>query len=153
MCSQGQFGRASKVLPSEDLAPNKKATLKALESYNRKKSYPVSVYLTTLHPMSSNSVKMLFMKTFSRHTAALPSKMFPEHLRHAVDCTATDRSEFALKMITKFLNFGSRGLFPDYFFQSTLLRFTHGFIQKEMWGASDSSWQSVATPHSKMFVK
>ena len=38
--------------------------------------------------------------------------MFPEHLQHAVDCTAPDRSEFALKAITKFVNFGSRGLFP-----------------------------------------
>ena len=49
--------------------------------------------------------------TFSKHTAAGPFKMFPEHLQHEVDCTAPDRSEFALKAITKFVNFGSRGLF------------------------------------------
>ena len=40
--------------------------------------------------------------------------MFPEYLQHAVDCTAPDRSEFALKPITKFVNFGSRGLFPAF---------------------------------------
>ena len=40
--------------------------------------------------------------------------MFPEHLQHAVDCTAPDWSEFALKAITKFVNFGSRGLFPAF---------------------------------------
>ena len=38
--------------------------------------------------------------------------MFPKHLQRAVDCFATDRSEFALKAVTKFVNFGSRGLFP-----------------------------------------
>ena len=38
--------------------------------------------------------------------------MFPKNLQHAVDCTAPDRSEFALKAITKFVNFGSRSLFP-----------------------------------------
>ena len=40
--------------------------------------------------------------------------MFPGHLRYAVDRTAPDRSEFALKAITKFVNFGSRGLFPAF---------------------------------------
>ena len=40
--------------------------------------------------------------------------MFSEQLQHAVDCTAPDRSEFALKAITKFVNFGSRGLFPAF---------------------------------------
>ena len=60
----------------------------------------------------SENVAYEQLKTFSKHTAASPSKMSPEHLQHAVDCTAPDRSEFALKAIPKFVNFGSRVLFP-----------------------------------------
>ena len=156
MCLEGQYGRAAKVLASEGLAPDIKALFKALEKLHPKEPIPdVSLpdnIASNAFQFSENAVYEQ-LKTFSKHTAAGPSKMFPEHLQHAVDCTAPDRSEFALKAITKFVNFGSRGLFPVFYFQSTLLRFTHGFILKEWWGASDSSWQSVATPHSKMLGK
>ena len=54
------------------------------------------------------------LKTFSKYTAAGPSKMYPEHLLHAVECTAPDYSESALKAITRFVNTGSRGKFPSY---------------------------------------
>ena len=38
--------------------------------------------------------------------------MSPKHLQHTVDCTAPDRSEFALNAIPQFVNFGSMVLFP-----------------------------------------
>ena len=137
-----------KSLASEGLAPDNKATFKALEKLHPKEPIPdVSLsddIASNAFQFSENAVYEQ-LKTFSKHTAAGPSKMFPEHLQHAVDCTAPDRSEFALKAITKFVNFGSRGLFPVFIY--------HGFIQKERWGASNSSWRSVATPHSKMLGK
>ena len=37
LCLQGQFGRAAKILSSEGLAPNSRATLKALEELHTKK--------------------------------------------------------------------------------------------------------------------
>ena len=40
--------------------------------------------------------------------------MFPERFQHAVDSTAPDRSKFALKAVTKIVNFGNRGLFPAF---------------------------------------
>ena len=54
------------------------------------------------------------MKFFSKYTAAGTSKMYPEHLLHAVECTAPNHSESALKAITRFLKTGSRGKFPSF---------------------------------------
>ena len=167
LCLQGQYGRAAKVSASEGLAPNNKATFKALEKLHPKEPLPdvslpddtasiafqfsenvVYDQLKTFSKHTAAGPSKMFpehlqhavdcaapdvslpddtasnafqfsenvvyeqLKTFSKHTAAGPSKMFPEHLQHAVDCTAPDQSEFALKAITKFVNFGSRGLFP-----------------------------------------
>ena len=117
LCLQGQFGRAAKVLASEGLAPDNRATFKALEKLHPKEPLPVvnlSDDTATNAFQFSENVVYEQLKTFSKHTAAGPSKKFPEHLQHAVDCTATDRSEFDLKAITKFVNFGSRGLFPAF---------------------------------------
>ena len=115
LCLQGQYCRGAKVLASEDLARDNKATFKALEKLHPKEPLP-----NVILPDDTASYAFQFsknvvdeqLKTFSKHTAAGPSKMFPEHLQHAVDCTAPDWSEFALKAITKFVNFSSRGLFP-----------------------------------------
>ena len=40
LCLQGQFGRAAKVLASEGLAPDNKATFKALEKLHPKELIP-----------------------------------------------------------------------------------------------------------------
>ena len=112
---QGQYGRAAKVLASEGLAPDNKATFKALEKLHPKVPLPdVSLPDDTASNAFQFSENVVYeqLKTFSKHTAAGPSKMFPEHLQHAVDCTAPDRSEFALKAITKFVNIGSNSHFP-----------------------------------------
>ena len=117
LCLQAQFGGAAKVLASEGLAPDKKATFKALEKLHPNE--PLAA-VSLLDDTTSNAFQFIAnvvyeqLNTFSMHTAAGPSKMFPEHLQHAVDCTAPDRSEFALKAITRFVNFGSRGLFPAF---------------------------------------
>ena len=117
MCLQGQFGKAAEILAPKGLAPDIKATFKALE-----KLYPKELLPGVCIPddIASNafqfSENVIFeqLKIFSKHTVAGYSKMFPEHLQHAVDCTAPDRSEFALNAIAKFVNFGSRGLFSAF---------------------------------------
>ena len=114
LCLQGQFGWAAKVLASEGLAPDNKATFKALEKLHPKEQLPgvsISDNIASNAFQFSENVVYEQLKTISEHTAAGSSKVFPEHLQHAVDCTAPDRSEFALKAITKFVNFCSRGLF------------------------------------------
>ena len=113
---QGQFGRVAKILSSEGLAPNSRAILKALEELHPKEVPP-----TLLQPDNVASSGYQFsdnlvfeqLKTFIKYTAASPSKMYPEHLLHAVECTAPDHSESALKAIARFVNTGSRGKFPS----------------------------------------
>ena len=63
----------------------------------------------------SDNIVFEQLKTFSRYTAAGPSRMFSEHLLHAVECTAPDHSESALKAITSFVNTRSRDNFPVFF--------------------------------------
>ena len=117
LCLQGQFGRAAKILLSEGLAPNSIATLKALEELHPKEVpstllLPDNVASSAYH-FSDNTV-FEQLKTFSKYTAAGPSKMHPEHLFHAVECTAPDHCESALKAITRIVNTGSRGKFQSF---------------------------------------
>ena len=75
-CLQGQFGRAAKVLASECLAPNNKATFKALEKLPPKEPLPgVSIPddISSNALQFSENVVYEQLKTFSRHTAAGPS--------------------------------------------------------------------------------
>ena len=133
---QGQFGRAAKVLASEGLAPDNKSTFKALEELQPKKPLPdVSLPDDTSSTAFQSSENVVYeqLKTFSKHTAAGPYKMFPEHLQQAVDCTAPDRSEFALKVITKFVNFGSRGLFPAFISKALCCASLTAFSKKKGW--------------------
>ena len=117
MCLQGQFGLAAKGLTSEGLAPDNKATLEALKKLYQKDPLPgVIIPEDTSSDAFQFSENIVYgqLKTISKHTAADPSKMFPEHIQRAVDCTVPDRSEFALKAIIKFVNFGNRGFFPAF---------------------------------------
>ena len=115
---QAQFGRAEKILSSEGFAPNSRATLKEIKELHPKEAPP-----TLLRPHNVASIAYQFsdnivfdqLKTFSKYTAAGPSKMFPQHLLHAVECTAPDHSESALKAITSFVNTRSRDNFPLFF--------------------------------------
>ena len=117
LCLQGQFGLAAKILSSEGLAPNNRGTLKALEELHPKEVPPTLLQPDNVASSAyqfSDNIVFEQLKTFSQYTAAGPSKMYPEHLLHAVECTAPDHSESALKAITRFVNTGSRGNFPSF---------------------------------------
>ena len=114
---QGQFGRASRILSSEGLAPNSRSTLKALKELHLKEAPPTLLQKDSVASSAyqfSENIVFKQLKTFSQYTAAGPSKMYPEHLLHAVECTALDHSESALKAITSFVNTRSRGKFPSF---------------------------------------
>ena len=86
-------------------------------SYTRKKPLTgVSIHDDIAFNAFQFSVMVVYeqLKTFSKHTAASPSELFQEHLQHAADCIARDRSEFALKAITKIVIFGNMELFPPF---------------------------------------
>ena len=44
--------------------------------------------------------------------------MFPEHLLHAVQCTASDQSQVALRVLTKLVNISCRGELPEFVSQA-----------------------------------
>ena len=58
------------------------------------------------------------LNLFSRFTAAGTSKMFPEHLLHAVQCTASDQSPIALRVLTKLVHISCRGELPEFVSQA-----------------------------------
>ena len=81
MCLQGRFGRAAKVLASEGLAPDNKATFKALEKLHPNEplsvvSLPDDTASNAFH-FSENAVYEQ-LKTFSKHTAAGPLRCFQD---------------------------------------------------------------------------
>ena len=98
---QGQYGRAAKVLASDGFAPVKKAILDSL-----KKLLPPEEKLIVVQIFSSQAYQFREennseqLNSFSRFTAAGPSKMFSEHLLHAVQCTASDQSQIALRVLS-----------------------------------------------------
>ena len=93
LCFQGQYGRAEKVLASDGFAPVNKATLDSLKKLHPPEEKPIVVqnFSSQAYQFSEKRVSEQ-LKLFSRFTAAGPSKMFPEHLLHAVQCTASDQS-------------------------------------------------------------
>ena len=106
-----------KILSSEGLAPNSRATLKALDELHPKEAPPTLLQPDNVASSAyqfSDNIVFEQLKTFSKYSAAGPSKMYPEHLLHAVECTAPDHSESALKAITRFVNAGSRGKIPSF---------------------------------------
>ena len=54
------------------------------------------------------------MQSFSNFTAAGPSKMYPEHLLHAVTCAVPNQSKKSITSITKLANLASRGHLPSF---------------------------------------
>ena len=103
MCLQGKFGLADKVLASEGLAPDNKATFKTLGELNSKEPLPaVKIPDDTASNAFQFTENVVYeqLKTVSKHTAAGPSEMSLVHLRCLQDSTTTDRSKFVLKAIT-----------------------------------------------------
>ena len=52
---------------------------------------------------------LLQLQSFSNFTAAWPSKMYPEHLLHAINSLISDQSKRAMISLTKLVNLASRG--------------------------------------------
>ena len=112
-----QFVRAPKILSSEGLASNSRATLKALEELHPKEVPPTLLQPDNVASSAyqfSDNIVFEQLKTFNKYTAAGPSKMYPEHLLHSVECTAANHSESTLKATTRFVKTGSRGKFPSF---------------------------------------
>ena len=105
MCCQCQYGRAAKVLASGGFAPVNKGTLDSLKKLHPTEGKPIVDQSFSLQAYKfsgeNNSEKL---NLFSRFTAAGPSKMFPEHLLHVVQCTTSDQSQVALRILTKLVN-------------------------------------------------
>ena len=119
LCFQGQYGRAAKVLASDGFAPVNKATLDSLKKLHPTEEKPIVVqnFSSQAYQFSEENV-LEQLNSFSRFTAAGPSKMFPEHLLHAVQCTASDQSQVALRVLTKLVNISCRGELPEFVSQA-----------------------------------
>ena len=93
LCLQGQFGRVAKVLSSNGVAPDNAATLNELKKLHPEKKQPDHQFdqdaNTNAYQFDEASV-FCQIESFSKFTAAGPSKMYPEHLLHAVNCGAPD---------------------------------------------------------------
>ena len=84
-CFQGQYGRATKALASDGFPPVNKATLDGLKKLHPTAEKPILVqnFSSQAYQFSEEKISEQ-LTSFSRSTAAVPSKMFPEHLLHAV---------------------------------------------------------------------
>ena len=99
LCLQGQFGRAAKVLSSDGVAPDNAAMLNELKKLHPKEKQPDHQFdqdaNTNAYQFDEASV-FFQIESFSKFTAAGPSKIYPEHLLHAVNCSAPDQSKRAI---------------------------------------------------------
>ena len=119
LCFQGQYGRAENVLAPDGFAPVNKATLDGLKKLHPTEGKPivVQIFSSQAYHFSEEKVSEQF-NSFSGFTAAGPSKMFPEHLLHDVQCTASDQSQIVLRIMTKLVNIRCRGELPEFFSQA-----------------------------------
>ena len=116
LCLQGQFGHAAKVLASKGIASDNTKTLIELEILQPGEN-------KILEPMEDDIREafqfeepkaLLQLQSFSHFTAAGPSKMYPEHLLHAINCSISDQLKRALNSLTKIVNLARRGQLPNF---------------------------------------
>ena len=114
LCFQGQYGRAANVLASDVFAPVNKAILDNLKKLHPPEEKPIVVqnFSSQAYQFSEENVSEQ-LNLFPRFTAAGPSKGFPEHLLHAVQCTASDQSQIALRVLTKHVDISCRREIPE----------------------------------------
>ena len=114
-CLQGQFGRALKILSSDGVDPDNKETLKELMNLHPAEVPPRETddYISYAYQFDEASV-FKQLQSFSNFTAVGPSKMYPEHLLHAVTCSVPDQSNKSITSITKLVNLAGRGQFPSF---------------------------------------
>ena len=115
LCLQGQFGRAAKILSSDGVAPDNKETLKELMNLHPAEVPPRETddYSSYADQFDEASV-FKQLQSFSNFTAAGPSKMYPEHLLHAVTCAVPNQSRKSITSITKLVKLASRGQLPSF---------------------------------------
>ena len=105
-CLQGQFGRAAKILSSEGIAPDNRKTLIELKKLHPEENEilePLEDYSCEAYQFDKGKV-LLQLQSFSKFTAAGPSKMYLEHLLHAINCSISDQSKRAMNSLTKLVN-------------------------------------------------
>ena len=56
----------------------------------------------------------LQLQSFSNFTAAGPSRMLPEHLLHAINCSISGQSKRAMNSLTKSVNLAKRVQLPSF---------------------------------------
>ena len=116
---QGQYGRAAKFLASDGFALVNKTTLDSLKKLHPPEEKPIVVQIFSSRAYQFSEENVLEqLNSFSRFTAAGHSKMFPEHLLHAVQCTDSDQSQIALRVLTKLVNISCRGQLPEFVSQA-----------------------------------
>ena len=69
------------------------------------------------------------LQSFSNFTAAGPSKMYPEHLLHAVTCAVPDQSKKSITSITKLVNLASSPVLLHCSASLTALKKTKGGVR------------------------
>ena len=73
---------------------------------------------------------MVQLNSFSRFAAAGLSKTFPEHILLAVQCTASDQSQNALRVMTKLVNISCRGELPEFVSQALCSAWPSALLKK-----------------------
>ena len=105
LCFQGQYGRAAKVLASDDFAPFNKATINSLKKWPPTEEKPIVIQIVSSQAYQISKENFSeHLNLFSRFTAAGPSKKFQEHLLHAV--------------LTKVVKKSYRGELPEFVSQA-----------------------------------
>ena len=116
LCLPGQFGRAAKILSSEGVAPDNRKTLIELKKLHPEENEilePLEDYSCEAYQFDEGKV-LLQLQSFSKFTAAGPSKMYPEHLLQAINCSTFDQSKRAMNSLTKLVNLASSGQLPSF---------------------------------------
>ena len=106
-------------MASDGFAPVNKETLDSLKKLNSPEEKPIVVQnFSSQAYQFSDEIVSEQLNSFSGFTAAGPSKMFLENLLHAVQCTASDQSQSALRVLTKLVNISCRGELPEFVSQA-----------------------------------
>ena len=108
--------RAAKILSSEGTAPDSRKTLIELTKLHREENeilQPMEDYSCEAYQFDKGKV-LLQLQSFSNFTATGPSKMYPEHLLHAINCSVSDQSKRTMISLTKLVTMASRGQLPSF---------------------------------------
>ena len=102
------------ILASDGVAPDnvqKFRELKNLHPLEEEPRLQLQDYSCQAHQFDEPTV-FGQIEAFPNFSTAGPSKVYPGHLLHAVNCAASDQSKQAITSITKLVNLASRGQLP-----------------------------------------